>query len=274
MEYNILSKLVQRIDCNTSREQMERELHLVLDELGYIYSYIVYNTYKDDVLWGWTIQYMFSQTDEYNTLPASLCVEGILQGIEHYTVKPNNVLCYRQPDIEVMMRVYEPLLRKAAKNTCEKWTGEEYEDALSSAYLVMLRLYRHGYYIHKRLFLRAYNNEILMQLRHKRNEPQMVSLDTVVENEQNDVTTYANIIPDEQYSIRMQELDLAAAVASTLKEFLLQYMTEREYDELLRDYGQGHTTNTSRRRMSRIKDKFARLGITYKEFRRRLTDVT
>lgn len=270
MEYNILSKLVQRIPCNTGREQMERELHLVLDELGYIYSYIVYNTYKDDVLWGWTIQYMFSQTDEYNTLPASWCVEGILQGISHYTVTPNNVLCYCQPDVEVMMRVYEPLLRKAARNACEQWTGTEYEDALSSAYLVMLRLYRRGYYVHKRLFLRAYNNEILMQLRHKRREPPTISLDTIVENDDNDVTTYANIIPDEQYNIRMEEReerDLMASIAYTLKQLLLQYMTEREYDELLRDYGQGHTTNASRRRLSRIKDKFARLGITYKQLR-------
>lgn len=275
MAENTLHKISQKISVSLSEDDIRRHLEEVLLDLETIYSYLVYAKYKDDLLIGWLIEYNISQVDAYNTLIAEDVVREILVELRNSREKKVvNVVGYKQPSLELMLKLYDPLVKKLALEQSERWNEIEYDNAYQMCQFTMLNLYRKNYYIHKRLLERAYNNEILMYLSHDRNKPEIISMDQVVYDggDDSEKLTLADMLPDTNAILEAEareEQEVFDSIFAEVKDIIVELTGERQFEQLLRDYGNKHTTPWSRKKMQQIKEHFKKLGITWKSFDKR-----
>lgn len=271
MTENITNKLIQKIFVNSSDEEIERQLHAVLDELETIYSYLIYAKYKQEKLIGWQIEYTVSQTDEYNTLHSNVIISEIFNKLkESNEKKVSSVIGYRQPSLDIQILLFEPLINKLALKQVQRWPQLEFDDACQICKMTMLNLYRKGYYLHPTLVERCYNNDILRSIRKDKNKPETVSIDMVVHYDgDSDPLSIADMLPDtkaeEDEEIKDSE-EFVKLVFGQVKEIIIELIGERQFDQLMRDYGNKHTTSWSRKKMQQLKDKFKKMGINWSSF--------
>ena len=272
MAENVLTKLSLAISIKSSDDDIIDKIRKSLKDIHALYSYLIYAKYKNNKLVGWLIEYNFSQTDEYNTLDCSIIVDDIIFAILNNRNATQSVIGYKQPSIELMLELYKPLMRKMALEQSEKWTCLDYEDALSLCQYTMIRLYKKGYYIHKRLLYKSFENHILMQLRCEKNKPDIISLDHVVHSDgESGVITLGDVLPDTDAELKAEEeleKEVIDAIFEEVKTMIIDFIGERQFEQLFRDYTNKHTTNWSRKRMQDIKNRFKRLGISWKYFER------
>lgn len=275
MKNNILNKIVQQIPANLDECEIRKRITKVLSNVEHIYSYLIYSKYKDNCLDSWTIEYVFSQMEEYNTLKSQDTVENIVKNLIDSRNVVKHVVGYKQPPIELMLEIYEPLIRSLALHECKKWKEVEFDDAYQSCRLVMLLLYKKNYYIHKSLLKRSFENYILCQLRYEKYKPEILSLESVFYKSDgiNKELTIAETIPDESEEERKKKEEeefIFNIIFKEVKDIIVELIGQRQFEQLLRDYGMKHTTPWSRKKMQQIKNKFDKLGITWKSFERYL----
>ena len=141
MADNITNKLVQRISVTHTDDEIKSQLHAVLDELETIYSYLIYAKYKAEKLVCWQIEYTVSQTDKYNTLHSSVIIDEIFAILkESNEKKVSNVIGYKQPSLDIQIRLFEPLINKLALKQCQRWPQLEFDDACQICKMTMLNL--------------------------------------------------------------------------------------------------------------------------------------
>lgn len=273
MAENITNKLVQRISVNHTDEEIKSQLHTVLDELETIYSYLIYAKYKAEKLVCWQIEYTISQIDKYNTLHSCIVVEEIFAILkESNEKKVSNVIGYKQPSLDIQIRLFEPLINKLALKQIQRWPQIEYEDACQICRMTMLNLYRKGYYLHPTLVERCYNNDILSSIRRDKNKPEIISIDKVVHHDgDNTPLTIGDMLPDtqaEEDADRQDNEEFIQLVFGQVKEIIVELIGERQFEQLMRDYGNKHTTSWSRKKMQQLKDKFKQMGINWESFNR------
>ena len=271
MADNITNKLVQRISVTLTDDEIKSQLHTVLDKLETIYSYLIYAKYEDEKLVCWQIEYTVSQTYEYNTLQSSVIVDEIFAILkESNEKKVSNVIGYKQPSLDIQIQLFEPLINKLALRQCRRWPQLEFEDACQICKMTMLNLYRKGFYLHPTLVERCYNNDILIYIRKDKNKPEIISIDKVIHHDgDNNPLTIGDMLPDtaaEEEAERKDEEDFIKLVFSQVKEIIVELIGERQFDQLMRDYGNKHTTSWSRKKMQQLKTEFNRLGINWKSF--------
>lgn len=268
MAENITNKLVQRISVNHTDEEIKSQLHAVLDELETIYSYLIYAKYKEEKLVCWQIEYTISQTDKYNTLHSCIVVDEIFAILkESNEKKVSNVIGYKQPSLDIQIQLFEPLINKLALKQTQRWPQIEYEDACQICRMTMLNLYRKGYYLHPTLVERCYNNDILSSIRKDKNKPEIISIDKVVHHDgDNTPLTIGDMLPDTQAEEDAEEF--IQLVFGQVKEIIVELIGERQFEQLMRDYGNKHTTSWSRKKMQQLKDKFKQMGINWESFNR------
>ena len=267
MNYNNIETLQQFIAHGTDELLVRHLVNGVLTDIDRIYSYLVCAKYKNGEKVGLVINYNFSQTDSYNTIH---CDEQLIDTIVRTVIDnlDNNkyVVGYKQPSAEIMILAYEPLMCKLAKQQSERWNVLEYDDALSIAKIVMYKLYRKGYYIHKQVFIRAFYNEVLLELRQYKNEPDIISIDNIIFEDSEDKTiTYLETLYDKTLELEQEEKEhheIVMAMFGRVKELIISFSSERQFEQLLREYGSKTTTQWSRKKMQTIKNKFKKLGIT------------
>ena len=169
---NFLSAIEQEIllsDASDYTMTMSRKL---LEGNDTVYSYIVYNIYKADALYCWRVKYMVSDTNRFNTILIEDAITDIINIVENNRNEARSkVAGYKQPPIELIFELYDPLISKLAYKQSNKWRVLDYEDAYQMCALVILTLYRKGYYLHKRLIEKSYNNYVLLQLRKEKDTP-------------------------------------------------------------------------------------------------------
>lgn len=273
MAENITNKLVQRISVNHTDEEIKSQLHTVLDELETIYSYLIYAKYKAEKLVCWQIEYTISQTDKYNTLHSCIVVDEIFAILkESNEKKVSNVIGYKQPSLDIQIQLFEPLINKLALKQIQRWPQIEYEDACQICRMTMLNLYRKGHYLHPTLVERCYNNDILSSIRKDKNKPQIISIDKVVHHDgDNTPLTIGDMLPDTQAEEDAEQKDaeeFVQLVFGQVKEIIVELIGERQFEQLMRDYGNKHTTSWSRKKMQQLKDKFKQMGINWESFNR------
>ena len=273
MAENITNKLVQRISVNHTDEEIKSQLHTVLDELETIYSYLIYAKYKAEKLVCWQIEYTISQTDKYNTLHSCIVVDEIFAILkESNEKKVSNVIGYKQPSLDIQIQLFEPLINKLALKQIQRWPQIEYEDACQICRMTMLNLYRKGYYLHPTLVERCYNNDILSSIRKDKNKPEIISIDKVVHHDgDNTPLTIGDMLPDTQAEEDAEQKDaeeFIQLVFGQVKEIIIELIGERQFEQLMRDYGNKHTTSWSRKKMQQLKDKFKQMGINWESFNR------
>ena len=272
MKDNVLTKVSLSISFNLSDAEIIEKVASMLPDTTLIYSYIVYSKFKEKVKTGWLIECSLSQSAKYNTLDCDTSLSEIAKIILDNRHSPKYVIGYRQPSIELMLTLFSPLMHKLALEQCDKWNELEYEDALSMCKLVMLKLYSKGYYIHKFLLQRSFENYVLMELRHDRGKPQTLSFEHVMHSSDIDGTiTLGDMLPDHDAELKAEkkeEDEVFRLIFDEVKAMIIEFIGERQFEQLLRDYGNKHTTPWSRKKMQQIKDKFKKLGITWKSFDR------
>ena len=272
METNVLHKIYHPIDAKLSDAEISNQITIVLKELEAVYSYLIRANYKRNELVGWTIEYNIAQTDEYNTLKYTDIIDDIVNTIICSRDKTAVVIGYKQPTLELMTKLYEPFLHRLAIDQSNKWAELEYEDVLSICWLVMTKLYRKGYYIHKTLLIKSLNNAILTELRHSRNKPEVVSLEKLFyDNGQDDALSIADTVPDtnaESYKDDKENDEVLQLIFNEIKDILIDNMGQRQFDQLFRDYSNKNTTAWSRKKMQTVKNLLNRMGISWNSFRR------
>lgn len=267
---NVLSKAA--VDIPRGSKNIKQLVIQSFEGIDKLYSYILYENYRNQQFNGWHIEFMLSQEDSYN----QIAIEDMATEIAELTEfskksEHRSILGYRQPNIEVIMHTYEPLMKKLVREQLAHWQHLEYEDLLQTCRLVVMKLYRGGYYIHKHLLRRAFNNEILMSLRKERDKPLVLSFDSVVDNDEK--ITVGDTIPDVKAIMEEQDMLDASVnddVIKAKREMIVKQIGQRQYDQLLREYGNKSTTNWSRKTVQTLKLRLQLLGVTDKTFNKYL----
>ena len=268
MSSSTLMKIVQKIPSGKSLEELYTSIYKILSEIEYIYSAIVYYDKDRD---KFIVQYNVSENDEFNTLNAGTVCTKVVD-ILFNADKSKKVCGYIQPSIEVCLETFNPYILYLAKKAKMIWKYLEEEDYAQICRMVMIRLHSKGYYLHKRLIEKSFNNELLMTFRNERNAPSVVSLEDVfykpVSGASEELTFQDTL---EDTSIKEQEerenIEKAeAAIYEEVKAIVIELIGERQWNELVRDYTNKHTTAWSRKKMTELKRYFEKLGLTRKEF--------
>lgn len=273
MEYNNIFAIKQNVPKHASLNNFISESIPIFDDIQKIYSFIIYSNYKDETFVGWIIQYNISQIDEYNTIPVRQALFDILTLIKYDKNTDDNarkyIIGYCQPELDIQIKVYDPLIANLALKMNARWTALEYDDLYQTCRLCLILLYNKGYYIHKRLLEKSFSNAVLQSIRHKRYEPEIMSLYQKYNGDDKEKLTLADTIPDKEAEAQQALSDLNECdkeVYKKLRELIVDIVGERGYQELLRDYGNSHTSDVTRYLLRKIKDKFAKKGITIKTF--------
>lgn len=266
---NILLTIEQEVLLSDTNENIINVSSKLLEGTDRIYSYLVYNIYKNNCLYCWHIKYMVSETDKYNTIEVKEAILSIINIINNCDITLHKrVAGYQQPPIELIFELYDPLITKLAYKQSNKWKSLDLDDAYQMCRLVILTLYRKGYYLHKRLIEKSYNNYVLLQLRKEKDIPPIVSLNDVLSNNlssDNETLFYVDVIADidtidaekERYN-REVRLD----IFNELKKEIIDIIGERRYEQLLNDYSKKHTSSSTQRLLYVLKGKLNKLGIT------------
>ena len=272
MADNILSKLSFDISASFDDESIASLVRKSLDNFESIYSYLIRAKYEEERLLQWKVDYVISQNSSYNTLDTNEVRKEVYNKIINSRKLKKVIVGYRQPDIELMLSLYEPLIHKLSCEQSRKWQELEFEDAVSICQLVMVKLYREGYYLHKNLLKRSFENQILMDLRHNKYKPEVLSLDgCIYDDGLNDALTLADMIADdsiEEQREEQEEREIFDITFKEVKKIIVNLLGERQFDRLLRDYGNKHTTSWSQVTMKRLKEKLKKKGISLEQLRR------
>lgn len=269
-EQNILITLSQDIPAGLT---IDEQTHLLSQYLSNvistnIYSYIVCKQYKNNSFIGWCVKYNISQTSAYNTFDHDTVILEVLKIFADTAGERQKIVGYHQPDITLMLKLYDPIVRRLATEQSNKWNKIEYDDAYSMCQLCMFELYQKGYYIHKHLLRKAFNNKILMNLRHVKNEPFIASFEDLVVQDED--MSYGDTLEDKEAQYKQEdeeEREELLRMFGKVKAFCIEILGERQFEQLFNEYANKRTTAWSRKKMQDLKKMFAMRGITPKSFK-------
>lgn len=270
---NILSNIVAEVTNNDGPVSPASVLTQSLVTTDSVYSYLIYAEYHDHTLTGWRIEFIVSQNDSYNTISKAQAILDICKLIdESYSREVQRyIIGYEQPPLDILLTTLDPLVHKLARQQQSYW-GLEYEDLCQTCRLVICTLYHKGYYIHKSLINRAFINEVLLSIRKDRYKPKLVSIDEpMAYDKEGKAQMVADTIADpsseeefhEQYDEEQRQY-----VIQQQRELIIELIGQRQYDQLVREYGNKMTTNAGRKRVEKLKHKLADMGISEELFRR------
>lgn len=265
---NQISKVEQEIHIDEIYN-LEEVIANFLKFTEHVYSYLVYVNYKGECINSYTVQYNISQVDKYNTLSISKVTSEVCDIIrDNYInfqkLNVKYIIGYNQPSVELILKLYDPFVKSIAKKQKEQWQSLSYEDLCQDCRLVICMLYNKGYYIHKRLVEKSFNNLVLMSIRKDIDKPNIVSLDDVFNQFSNEgELTIKDVIADERQLEQQYDNDCREAEESMfreLKQLIINEIGERGFEQLLKNYGSKNTDEWSRYTVRKLKDKFRKKG--------------
>lgn len=266
MPDNVLFNGSIKVSFGKDRNEVIATLSEGFGEQHWLYSYLVKRVTKDA---EFIVTYMTSQTERYNTIKVAEAIDEIALTLTTDTGS-KKIVCYRQPPAEILIEVLEPLVKKLSKQQQEHWRQLELEDLQQMCYLIICELINKGYYVHKSLISRCFNNAVLLSLRHDKDCPQMVSIYDTYKGATGDLEklTIGDTIVDESYELEAEEQDYRNFIDfafSAVKDAIIKLIGPRRFDQLFRDYGYKHTTSETRRLMQKLKANLAKQGITLED---------
>lgn len=270
---NVLIKLTIDVEPAAYKKNGQFCILEPLTSVDKLYSYVTYANYSDEKLSGWTIVCHISQTDFLNTISVKKATEDICKTIEDTISKESvrYVIGYAQPPLELLLETLEPLVKKLALEQRNHWPIE-FEDLCQMCRLCICTLYRGGYYVHKALIRRTFINSVLQYLKPDRYKPLLVSLDnTSYCDESNNRLTIEDTLIDYDEFYKQEDLEdeqVNKEVLDEMKKVVVDIIGQRQYDQMLREYGNKMTTNWSRKTMQTIKNELKAKGIDVNLFRR------
>lgn len=216
---------------------------------------------------GWKITYHRASIEAYNTVT----LLAIIEELDYFQRVGTADSCFIQPSLEIMLQVFNPYICSLARQYSQKWREIEYDDAYAIAENSMCILYSKGYYINKNILKRTVENDIIYSLRHRKRATYDVSMDDLVNNEED--IRISDMLQDKQVDIEREskeELEEMLQVLDKVRAIVISHYSKRQYEQLLKAYGTKNTDEWSRKTMYNLKRLFAQHGWTYSFFKNKL----
>lgn len=217
--------------CNKDNNLLE-QLVQSLKGVTNVYSYKLLNKGAD-----WKVEWLISNIKAYNTVPVKDMLNDVWPEIEDKGV----LVTFRQPPIELLLKLYEPLINKLSLRQVRNWRIE-YEDAEQICKLTIIKLHKQGYFLHKLLISRAYENEILSMLRNQLTQVDYILSTDLSKDQQEEIELIADDNEDLQ---AIEELN-------TRREAVIKLIGERQYNEYLRQYNNDNISQATRQALYRL----------------------
>lgn len=152
--------------------------------------------------------------------------------------EPPNKVRYVQPPIEQWLTVFRPLLMKIVARTHPRYETliPEREELVSIMYLVIMKLYNQGYYLHQTLIQKAFVNELNMECRKLKGLNVTDSLDAPIgEDDDGKPITLLDQIADPESTVQFEytEEDYWNDMYERIKARMLQDMSQLQFDRIL-----------------------------------------
>ena len=252
--YNELLKHTAVWDTEATSSHIVERIERITAGWTNCYSYSLYR--QDN---AYRLEVFRSVIDRYNTLTPSDITARVLEALQ--ISKPDGkLISYKQPPLDVLVKTYEPLVVSLAKQQHEHWRQLELEDLEQMCRMVICILYNSGYFVHKRLISKTFNNYVLTMIRKERYRPTIVSLDAPLDVKGENLAI-KDVIRDEDYEYRMQDEDDREADVQFLqrcKTRLMQDIGARQYEQLVREYSDRATTGWGRKKLDNLKRKYSK----------------
>ena len=269
MKYYIV-KLTHKLFPNVSYDEAHSQLDALLANAPKICRFVIKSHYVNNKLLYWQFECGVCTDNAYNTFKKEDCIHDTLIAIANDKQDGKYIILFKQPPLEMQIKMYIPYIKKLAQIQSQRWKMLEYDDVYSTCMLTCVKLYKRGYYLNKWLIKKSFENDILMLLRKRRNAPEVLSLEQIMYNsDSDDDVKLEDMLEDKRIDAKIQdeeESQLIHAIFLKVKELIVADIGERQFDQLFRDYGNKHTTNSSRKQMQTIKQKFDKQGITKMTF--------
>ena len=269
MKQNNVFYFEQEVDSNWNDDSIRKHVETVMCEFVNIYSVLI--VIKDTNSSKYNIRYAISETEKYNVIDKENVLNVVLSSIrKDLNNKGKHIVGHIQPPIDLMIDLYDPLIQKLAMKQHRHWQQIEYEDLCQICRMTLVLLYNKGYYVHKRLLEKSFNNEVLQEVRKLSSDVKFLSLETN-ENGDEDMEklTLKDTICDMDLEYEKQDTEnkeISNQIFDEVKAILIDIMGERQFEQLFRDYANGHTSSWSRRKMQTIKAIFEKEGLNRKIF--------
>lgn len=269
MKYSII-KLTHKLFLNDTRDNLYRQLNTLLTDIQKVCQFVIKSHFNNNKLAYWQFECEICTDNNFNTFNKEYCIIETLDAISNNEINNKYVILFKQPPLEMILKMYTPYIKKLVQIQSQRWKTLEYDDLYSTCTFVIIKLYKQKYYLNKWLIKKSFENEVLLQLRKFKNAPEILSLEQITfTNDNNETVKLEDMIEDKQASINIQdeeESQLIHAIFLKVKEIIVTDIGERQFDQLFRDYGNKHTTNWSRKQMQIIKQKFNKQDITKMTF--------
>ena len=178
--------------------------------------------------------------------------------------EPANGVRYVQPTLERWLTEFKPLLSSLVHRVYPRYenTIPDKDEVTSILYLVVVRLYRQGYYLHQTLIRKSFVNELNLECRRLRGQALTDSLDEYVgeDDEGNNITLHDRLADPDTVAWARQNLlytedDYWEDMFEKIKARMLEDMSELAFKRILIQL----KTNTVDRTTSYQLDKYRRI---------------
>lgn len=243
------------VKFNITDSNIRSFLNKQFDFAENLYSYVVYN--NNGVI---TIVSHFSQIEEFNTVPVQVMITNVISSL--HLLSKQGIFCYGQPPLEILVEVLQPLIHRLALVQYRRWKRYSYDDLVQLCSCKLCELYNKGYYIHKAVLKRAFENSVYQMLRKEPRDVTFVSSDAAVKNS-DDTLSVLDVIPDigqENEVYDKEESEMLNQLFTEQKELLLEILGERQYDQLLREFRTKTISNTTSRKVRALQQKLEKYG--------------
>lgn len=263
--YNNVFYFQHDIDISWDVTKITDCISTVLSEFPKVYSLLIRKLQDNDSMI--VLRYAISETDKFNTIDKSMIFAKVFEILNGLMDKP--ILGYIQPPLDLIVEIYDPLVHKLSTKQHRKWKMIDYDDLCQICRLTLILLYNDGYYIHKSLLEKSFNNAVLQEVKKLSHEVNFVSFETQVEGEDMEKLTLEDTLHDVDEERKKQDEEseeISKMIFTEVKDILVDVMGERQFEQLFRDYANGHTSTWSRRKMQTVKNLFEQQGLTRRKF--------
>lgn len=253
LDKNILTKFSHYIKLSESKVNLN-EVDTICNAYEKVYSYQVLMCLSDEELSGFEVDIVVSQTDEYNTIDKDKMRIGITNSIIKSSEKTKILIGFEQPPLELLIKLYEPLINKLARTEAMHWDKLEFDDLYQMCRLSICDLYNQGYFIHKELIKITFIRAVLTELRLHGTEYDAIPM----QNLNTEDREYIDYIEDESVEDEFKEIiDGGQVYIDSRKQTVIDIIGQRQYDQIVREYRTGTTSNSTRKLVNKLKNQLS-----------------
>lgn len=227
-----------------------------------IYSYVLYNNSD-----RYTIVYHIAQNEKHNCIDVNCAKTNIINAVIGHK-NDKGIISYEQPPLPILVKVLRPLVQSLTKQEHSHWSKQlTFEDIEQMCYLCICELYNKGYYIHKSLVATSLRNAIYYHLRADDHRGiKIVSL-YVKQFSDNEKMMLLDTIKDEAASSIIDDKETEEVkndIFNEQKQFIIDIIGKRQYDQLVREWTMNSTTGSSRKKVCDLRKEVNRTGMSDK----------